>query len=140
MASPAYVTLALVPGIGRARLDLLLGRFGSAEDVLQASQAELDAVPSISKPAACAIRAATIESGQSVIDQATQAGGRVLEWTITDTFSSGDRVAAQWRFTCHWDGADHAFDGSSLATVRDGKIARLREYATIAPLYEWQGR
>ena len=67
------------------------------------------------------------------------AGGRVLGWAVTDAFSTGDRIAAEWRFEYHWDGADHAFDGSTLATVHDGKVASLREYATTAPLYEWRG-
>ena len=43
----AYVTLALVPGIGRARLEVLLASFGSAESVLQAGFRHLIAVPSI---------------------------------------------------------------------------------------------
>ena len=68
------------------------------------------------------------------------AGGRVLGWTITDEFATADRIAAEWRFECHWDGADHAFDGSTLATIHGGKISMLREYATSAPLYNWEGR
>jgi ketosteroid isomerase-like protein len=31
------------------------------------------------------------------------------------------------------------FDGASIAHFRDGKISRLREYCTNAPLYEWEG-
>ena len=58
MADPevvATVALALVPGIGSQRLRLLLGAFGSAEAVFQASHGRLVALPGISKAAATAI-------------------------------------------------------------------------------------
>ena len=52
----AYITLALVPGIGRARLDALLHAFGSPHDVLQATPRALEAVPGISARDAQTIR------------------------------------------------------------------------------------
>jgi DNA processing protein len=79
MASPAYVALSLVPGIGRVRLDLLLQRFETAEATLAASRAELDDVTSISPAAATAIKEATPDAGQRILDQAAALGACVLE-------------------------------------------------------------
>jgi ketosteroid isomerase-like protein len=66
-------------------------------------------------------------------------GGRVHSWTITNEFTVGDTIVAEWRFDYHEKGEDRSFDGSTIATVRDGKILRLREYATTAALYDWEG-
>ena len=66
-------------------------------------------------------------------------GGRVLNWVVTNEFATGNIVVAEWRFDYHADGSDRSFEGSTIATVRDGKIAALREYATTAELYTWQG-
>ncbi len=74
----AYVTLALVPGIGRARLDMLLAEFGSADNVLGKSHRELSALPSISRAAATAICAATPATGEIVTRDAERLGGSVL--------------------------------------------------------------
>ena len=79
MASPAYVTLALVPGVGRVRLDLLLARFETPEAALAASQAQLEDVASISPACASAIRNASTEHGRKVLDAAAAMGARVLE-------------------------------------------------------------
>ena len=68
------------------------------------------------------------------------AGGVVHAWTITDRFGSADREAAQWRFDCTWQGHRDAFEGSTVATTRDGLITSLREYQTTASLYDWTGR
>ena len=78
MASPAYVTLALVPGIGRVRLDLLLAAFGSAEGTLAAPFDALRTVESITPAAATAIQNASVERGQRIIEQAESLGARVL--------------------------------------------------------------
>ncbi|UCG88061.1 MAG: DNA-protecting protein DprA, partial [Gemmatimonadota bacterium] len=74
----AYVTLALVPGIGRARLDVLLAVFGSAEAVLQADSRELLAVPSISRAAATAISSTSAAAGESVLRNTERLGAVVL--------------------------------------------------------------
>lgn len=74
----AYITLALVPGIGRARLDMLLATFGYAESVLAASQKALEDVPGISRAAATAIKLAKLESGKKVLDRASDLGAEVL--------------------------------------------------------------
>jgi DNA processing protein len=74
----AYVTLALVPGIGRARLAVLLARFQSAESVLLASFDEVLKVPSISRAAATAIAGASISSGEKVVGETLKLGGVAL--------------------------------------------------------------
>lgn len=74
----AYVTLALVPGIGRTRLDALLTEFKTARGVLAASQDDLCAVGGIGAAAATAIREASLERGGRVIERTKVMGGHVL--------------------------------------------------------------
>jgi DNA processing protein len=73
-----YVTLALVPGIGRARLDALLRVFGSPEAVLEAPIDRLKEVPEIGTAAATAIREANRKAGGRVLAQAAKMGAVVL--------------------------------------------------------------
>lgn len=74
----AYVTLALVPGIGRTRLDSLLGVFGSPEAVLDASLQSLKEAPEIGTAAATAIRDADHSTGGKMLARATDLGASVL--------------------------------------------------------------
>lgn len=74
----AYVTLALVPGIGHSRLKRLLERFGTAEAVLGASQAELIEVPQIGVAAATAIRSARVRDGEAVLGRVAEQGAVTL--------------------------------------------------------------
>jgi len=74
----AYVTLALVPGIGRARMDVLLATFGSAENALRAGFPELLEVPSISRAAATAISQASVTAGAAAVRDTERLGGVVL--------------------------------------------------------------
>ncbi len=74
----AYVTLASVPGIGRARLELLLNKFGSAANALEASYDALRGVPTLSKAAATAIKSADIETGTRIIRRTDALGAHVL--------------------------------------------------------------
>lgn len=67
-------------------------------------------------------------------------GGRVIAWTIRDLRCFPDIEVAEWHFHYSWRGEEQRFDGSTIARLRDGKIAYLREYATTADLYDWQGR
>jgi DNA processing protein len=73
-----YVTLALVPGIGRARLDTLLSRFETAEKVLQAGQEELERVTGMSRAAATAVCNASPEQGERVLERTKTLGGVAL--------------------------------------------------------------
>jgi DNA processing protein len=82
MTDAAYVTLALVPGIGRVRLDLLMKTFGSADAVLKATLAELLAVPGISGAAATAIRETSLERGERLAARMHELAGVIL--TPTD--------------------------------------------------------
>ena len=77
-ADVAYVTLALVPGIGRARLAMLLATFESAGAVLEASQRDLEEVPGISRAAATAIREVDARVGEKIRDRADKLGATVL--------------------------------------------------------------
>ena len=74
----AYVTLALVPGIGHARLRSLLREFGSANGALAAPFARLCAVPTMSSAAATAVSEAMIETAERALLAADRLGGTVL--------------------------------------------------------------
>lgn len=78
MPDPAYVALALTPGVGRARLEVLLATFGDAERVLRARMDDLVQVPGISRGAATAIRRSSGKQGDVAIERATALGGEVL--------------------------------------------------------------
>lgn len=77
MVDTAYVTLALVPGIGRARLDQLLHAFGTARAALSASLEELRVLPGMNRAAASAVRAAG-NSGEEVCRRVEELGAAIL--------------------------------------------------------------
>jgi DNA processing protein len=77
-ADLAHVALALVPGVGRARFDALLGRFGCAEAVLAASQGELTGVLGVYTATATAIRQASLGRAEAVVERTERLGGQVL--------------------------------------------------------------
>ncbi len=83
MSDPAYVALALVPGVGRVRLERLLRAFGSADAVLAASFKQLGALARISPAAATAISGTTPDSGTKVLERVAAQDGVVL--TPTDS-------------------------------------------------------
>jgi ketosteroid isomerase-like protein len=66
-------------------------------------------------------------------------GNQVDRWEITSFLMADDAAVFEWRFACTWRGKPVEFEGASIAYFRDGKIWRLREYCTTAPLYEWEG-
>lgn len=74
----AYVALALVPGIGRARLETLLASFGCAEAALAAPVARLEAVAGMTRGAAAAVAAASLAHGEAVVSRAVAEGAQVL--------------------------------------------------------------
>ncbi len=78
MPDPAYVALALTPGIGRARLEALLATFGDAGRVLRARLDDLAQVPGMSAGAATAVSRSSKEQGRVAIERATALGGDVL--------------------------------------------------------------
>lgn len=74
----AYVTLALVPGIGRARLDALLEQCGTAQAVLDAPQEALEHLATMSRPAASAIKRARLTDTERVLRRTAEQGGTTL--------------------------------------------------------------
>ncbi len=77
-ADLAHLALALVPGVGRARFDALLARFGSAESVLTASHNDLTGVRPVSSANATAIQAASLVRAEAVVERTERIGGHVL--------------------------------------------------------------
>lgn len=67
------------------------------------------------------------------------AGGEVLVWEIRSLEVLDETGFFEWSFGCKWLGERYDFDGASVVRFRDEKIALLREYATTAPLYDWEG-
>ena len=78
MSDPAYVALALVPGVGRVRFETLLRAFGSADAVLSASFKQLRALRGISPAVATAISETTPESGTKVLARVAAQDGVAL--------------------------------------------------------------
>ena len=74
----AYVTLALVPGIGAARLRILLHRFETAHGALAAPLELLRSIPGISGAAATAITMASRASGRRALAALEELGGHLL--------------------------------------------------------------
>jgi DNA processing protein len=74
----AWAALALVPGIGPTRFNHLLDACQTALGALAAPFEFLRAVPEMSRPAAAAVRATSVEAGQRVLDEVERAGGRTL--------------------------------------------------------------
>ncbi len=77
-ARDAYLTHALVPGIGAARLGELLRVFGTAEAALGGGSARLQRVPGIGAAAASAIASADRHAGRRARERCEALGGRVL--------------------------------------------------------------
>jgi len=78
VTDPAYVALALVPGIGRVRLEVLLGACESPAAVFAAPARHLAGLPGMGRAAATAIHATDPASGERVIARTERAGGHVL--------------------------------------------------------------
>ena len=74
MTAPAYVALALVPGVGRARLEVLLGAFESPAAAFAAPMRQLVALPGMTRAAATAVQGTDPASGERVIARTERAG------------------------------------------------------------------
>jgi ketosteroid isomerase-like protein len=64
---------------------------------------------------------------------------RVLQWDIHSFVHGQDSAAFEWSFKCLWHGSEFNFEGASVVQFKNGKIWYMREYATTAQLYEWEG-
>ena len=73
-----YLTLALVPGIGAARLSALLQRFGTPRAALAASVTQIQAVEGISPAAATAVSRADRDAGAKILAALELVGGVLL--------------------------------------------------------------
>ena len=70
--------MAMVPGIGSARLQALLEACETPLGAISAPVALLRAIPGITPAAASAIATARAEDGERILEQAERLGGRVL--------------------------------------------------------------
>lgn len=67
------------------------------------------------------------------------AGGEVLAWEVRSLEATRAAACFEWSFACKWLEERYEFEGASIVRFRDEKIAAIREYATTAPLYDWEG-
>jgi len=67
------------------------------------------------------------------------AGGEVLLWEIRSLEVLGDAGFFEWSFACKWLGERYDFEGASVVRFKETLISNIREYATTAPLYDWEG-
>jgi DNA processing protein len=74
----AHLTLALVPGIGPAKLRILIRTFGSASGALSAPLAFLQAIPELKGAPAAAVHGANVDAGYRVLDELHRLGGQLL--------------------------------------------------------------
>jgi len=74
----AYLTLALVPGVGPGRMRNLIQSCGTPSGALTAPLASLEAVPEMKGPPAAAVHKARIEAGHRVLDDLRRVGGQLL--------------------------------------------------------------
>lgn len=74
----AWVALALVPGIGPARLHALIKVCQTPAGALAAPFAFLCTVPGMSEAAATAVKATSVAAGHQVLETVERAGGQVL--------------------------------------------------------------
>jgi DNA processing protein len=74
----AYVALALTPGVGAARLEMLLAACGSAHGAFSTPFAFLRAVPEMSAAAATAILGRSPADGERVLTEVERLEGEVL--------------------------------------------------------------
>jgi hypothetical protein len=66
-------------------------------------------------------------------------GNSIESWDITELLVTAEAAAMEWRFTCTWHGRPASFEGASVARFSAAGIAYLREYQTVAELYDWDG-
>jgi len=62
-----------------------------------------------------------------------------LRWEIRSLEVLGEAGFFEWSFACTWQGERYEFEGASVVRFRDAKIASIREYASTAPAYDWDG-
>ena len=73
------------------------------------------------------------------VDTWFAAGGEVLRWEIRSLEVLGEAGFFEWSFACTWQGERYEFEGASVIRFEEDGIAYLREYASTAPLYDWDG-
>jgi DNA processing protein len=134
----AYLTLAQVPGMGPARLDVLLSAFHTALGAHSAPFAFLCALPGFSRAFATAIKDAPLEAGRRLVAAAEQAGATVLTpadegfpgplRTIPDPppvlFALGDHTLLRRPAVAVVGSRDHTGYGQTVARAVAGEAGR----------------
>ncbi|HXF94628.1 MAG TPA: DNA-processing protein DprA [Gemmatimonadales bacterium] len=74
----ALLGLAEVPGIGAARIRMLVGAFGDPLAAVRAPRAALERLPGFTGAGARAVRAVSLERGRAILQELDRLGARVL--------------------------------------------------------------
>jgi ketosteroid isomerase-like protein len=64
-------------------------------------------------------------------------GNHIEKWVITSFHKSGDWTIFEWVFVYKSKTTGEAFEGITLAKIKDGKISYLREYRATAFPFIW---
>ena len=63
----------------------------------------------------------------------------MLAWEIRSLEVLGDSGFFEWSFACAWLGERYDVEGASIVRFKESLISYLCEYATTAPLCDWEG-
>jgi DNA processing protein len=111
-----WVALSLIPNLGSRRIAALLDRFGSIEAVLEASEAELRAVPGIGLKLAAAIRAVDLARTASEI-AGWQADGIAILLRGTGGYPAALNMLDDAPPVLFWRGSPGQDDSRAVAVV-----------------------
>jgi hypothetical protein len=64
-------------------------------------------------------------------------GNRIERWVITSSHKSEDWIVFEWVFVYKSKKLGEAFEGVTLAKIKEGKISQLREYRATAFPFIW---
>ena len=66
-------------------------------------------------------------------------GNVIDQWEVTSFLATKHACAFEWVFSYTIKDVQHSFEGASLALLKDGTIALLREYRMTQPRHDWDG-
>ncbi len=66
-------------------------------------------------------------------------GNTIDRWDITSLLVADDDCAFEWDFSCTVGEVERSFEGASVARLKGGRIALLREYRMTQRPFEWTG-
>jgi SnoaL-like protein len=65
-------------------------------------------------------------------------GNRIEKWEMKSFYLCGDHFISEWIFAYRNNEIREEFEGITIAKMKDGKIAELREYRSTAFPFSWK--